>query len=427
MTEPSQRPTPSAPVRRSRWRGRLILLVVAIVLAGLIWHRFSGGIGQHFAGTPAQPVGVAAAATGNMPVVLKGLGTVTPVATITVRTQIDGQLQSLGFTEGQMVHKGDLLAQIDPRPYQAALAQAQGQLARDQALLAQARSDLVRYQTLARQDSISGQQVQDQVFLVNQYIGTVAIDQGQIAADKLNIDYCRITSPVDGRVGLRQVDPGNYVQTSDTNGIVVVTQIQPITVIFTLPEDDLPQIMTRLATGVSLPVTAYDRADITKLAEGTLKSVDNQIDTTTGTVKLRADFANPEGMLFPNQFVNADLLVDTIKNAVLVPNAAIQIGVPGSYVYVVNANNTVSVAKVETGVTDGTNTVITKGLTAGQRVVIDGTDRLSQGAKVTVVAGPGAVAKPAGNTTAKTGLAKRAESGPGSNPGGTGQGHGHGG
>ncbi|MDE2515766.1 MAG: MdtA/MuxA family multidrug efflux RND transporter periplasmic adaptor subunit [Rhodospirillales bacterium] len=413
MAQTLSEPSPPASPRRGRRPVRFVLLLLLIALAVLVWYRWPAG-GVRGGGQPPQPVGVTAVVTGSMPIVMKGLGTVTSLASITVRTQINGQLLSLGFKEGQMVRKGDVLAQIDPRPYQAALAQAEGQLARDQALQAQARSDLLRYQTLARQDSISRQQVDDQAFLVSQYAGAVAVDQGQIAADKLNIAYCRITAPVDGRVGLRQVDPGNYVQTSDTNGIVSLTQLTPISVIFSLPEDDLPQIMKRLGSGATLPVSAYDRADVTKLAEGTLHAVDNLISTTTGTVNLRADFPNADGALFPNQFVNAHLLVDTLKNALLVPNAAVQIGVPGSYVYVVNADSTVSVAKVTTGPTDGIDTVITKGLTAGQRVVTDGADRLSEGAKVVVVAGPGAVAGKPAVAPAKPAAATAPPSGPAS-------------
>jgi multidrug efflux system membrane fusion protein len=315
------------------------------------------------------------------------LGTVTPLATVTVHTQISGQLQQLGFTEGQMVKAGDFLAQVDPRPYQVALEQAQGQLAHDQGLLAQAKADLIRYQTLTKQDSISRQQVDDQSYLVQQYQGTVAADQGTVDSAKLNLTYCHIVAPVSGRVGLRQVDQGNYVQLSDTNGIVIITQLQPMSVLFTLSEDDVPQVMKRLTAGATLPVTAYDRSNITELATGTLLTVDNQVDTTTGTVKLRASFPNTDLSLFPSQFVNTRLLVDTIHGTMLVPNAAVQRGAPGTYVYLVEKNRTVKVQPVKTGPGDAQNTSIVSGLNVGDQVVIDGADRLRDGARVNVTNG----------------------------------------
>jgi multidrug efflux system membrane fusion protein len=331
-----------------------------------------------------QAVRTAPAVTGDMPIMLNALGTVTPLATITVHTQISGQLQQIAFTEGQMVKKGDFLAQVDPRPYQVALEQAQGQLAHDQGLLAQAKANLLRYQTLTKQDSISRQQVDDQVFLVQQYQGTVAADQGTVDGAKLNLTYCHIVAPVDGRVGLRQVDQGNYVQLSDTNGIVVITQLQPMSVLFTLSEDQVPQVMKRLNTGATLLVTAYDRSNITALASGTLLTVDNQVDTTTGTVKLRASFPNSDLSLFPSQFVNARLLVDTIHGTLLVPNAAVQRGAPGTYVYLVEKDDSVKVQPVKIGPGDAENTSIISGLKVGDQVVIDGADRLREGARVNV-------------------------------------------
>jgi multidrug efflux system membrane fusion protein len=319
---------------------------------------------------------------------VNALGTVTPLATVTVQTQINGQLTQVGFTEGQLVQKGDFLAQIDQRPYDILKAQYEGQLAHDQGLLAQAQMDLKRYQTLAQQKSIASQQAEDQVFIVQQYEGTVKLDQAQVDAETLNIAYCHIVSPVTGRVGLRLVDPGNYVQTASSTGLAVVTQLQPITVIFSIPEDDLPEIMPQLGAGTKLQVSAYDRANVKQLATGQVSAVDNQIDTTTGTVKVRAQFDNADNVLFANQFVNAQLLTKTLQNVVTVPTAAIQRGSPngqlGSYVYVVNADSTVSVRLITVGPTDGSMAAVNSGLSAGERVVVDGADRLRDGLKVSV-------------------------------------------
>jgi multidrug efflux system membrane fusion protein len=283
-----------------------------------------------------------------------------------------------------MVNKGDFLAQIDPRPYQVALEQAQAQLGKDQALLKNAQVDLQRYNTLVAQNSVATQTRDTQVSLVAQDAATVKADQAQIDAQKLNLTYCRIISPVTGRVGLRQVDAGNYVQTSDPNGIVVVTQLQPISVIFTLPEDNLPEVMKRVRAGASLPVTAYDRTGATELAGGKLDTVDNQIDTTTGTVKLRAIFDNEQETLFPNQFVNVKLLVNTLHDADIVPNSAIQRGAPGTFVYVVKPEKTAAVQKVKLGPSDGQRIAILSGVEPGESVVTDGADRLRDGAKVTI-------------------------------------------
>ncbi len=300
-----------------------------------------------------------------------------------MQSQISGYLTDVAFTEGQMVQKGDFLAQIDPRPYEMLKEQYEGQLAHDQGLLAQAQLDLKRYQTLAAQNSIARQQAEDQVYIVQQYQGSVKQDQALIDAQSLNIAYCHILSPVTGRVGLRLVDPGNYVQTSTTTGIAVVTQLQPITVIFTIPEDDLPEVMAALNAGTALPpVTAYDRANLRQLAAGKVSAVDNQIDTTTGTVKIRAQFDNADNALFPNQFVNARLLIKTLDNAVTAPTSAILRGSPGAYVYVINADNTVSVRQITTSAIDGNVTAVTSGLSPGERVVVDGTDRLRDGLKV---------------------------------------------
>ena len=376
--------------RRSRLRPWLWLsLVLAVVGAG-VWYCPRPETQPKNAGRPqpgsAVPVGVAPAVKGEMPVILSQLGTVTPLATVTVKTQINGYLTEVAFQEGQMVKKGDFLAQIDPRPYQVALEQAEGQLAKDQALLQNARVDLKRYNTLVAQNSIATQTRDTQISLVAQYEATVKSDQAQIDAQKLNLTYCHIISPVTGRVGLRQVDAGNYVQTSDPNGIVVVTQLQPISVIFTLPEDNLPEVMKQVRAGAVLAVNAYDRTGSTELAKGHLDTVDNQIDTTTGTVKLRAIFDNEDGALFPNQFVNVQLVVDTLHDTVLVPNSAIQRGAPGTFVYVMKPDRTVAVQKVKVGPTDGQHIAILSGLEPSESVIVDGTDRLRDGAKVTLAA-----------------------------------------
>ncbi|WP_298961335.1 MdtA/MuxA family multidrug efflux RND transporter periplasmic adaptor subunit [uncultured Methylobacterium sp.] len=331
-----------------------------------------------------QAVGVAAVTTGDMPVTFAGLGTVTPLATVTMRSQVSGYLTAVEFREGQAVRRGDVLAQIDVRPYEALLAQYQGQLQRDQALLQNARLDLARYQTLNRQDSISKQNVDTQAATVKQYEGIVASDQAQIDQQKLNIQYGRIVSPVDGRVGLRKVDLGNYISAGTTD-IVVVTQTKPMSVLFILPEDRVQRVQARLRGGAKLPVRIFDRSDTTELTTGTLDTIDNQIDPTTGTFRLRALFPNDDERLFPNQFVNVRLLVDTIRDATLVPAAAILRGTPGTYVYLLGADGKVAVRPVAIGETDGLRTVVTSGLALGDRVVVDGTDRLRDGAEVRVV------------------------------------------
>ena len=383
----------SKPSRRSwLWRLFWVLLVLAIIGAA-VWYYprpetqpKTAGRGQ--LGAPV-PVGVETVRKGDMPVTLTGLGTVTPLATVTVKTQINGYLTEVAFQEGQMVKKGDFLAQIDPRPYQVALEQAQGQLAKDQALLKNAQLDLQRYNTLVAQNSIATQTRDTQISLVAQDQAAIKTDQAQVDAQKLNLVYAHIVSPVTGRVGLRQVDAGNYVQTSDANGIVVVTQLQPISVIFTLPEDNLPAVLKQLHTGGQLPVTAYDRTGTTELGKGHLETVDNQIDTTTGTVKLRAIFDNEQEILFPNQFVNVKLLVDTLRDTNIVPTAAIQHGAPGAFVYVVKPDQTAAVQKVKLGPGDGQNIAVLDGIQLGERVVVDGSDRLREGAKVTLASAAG--------------------------------------
>ncbi|AWN49584.1 multidrug transporter subunit MdtA [Methylobacterium terrae] len=391
--------------RRRRGRGPVWLVLLLALAAGGYWaYRTSwpdgfrksetqqasggrrGGGRRGAGGEGPQAVGIATVQKGDMPVVLAGLGTVTPLATVTIRSQVSGYLTQIGFREGQTVKAGDFLAQIDVRPYEALLAQYQGQLLRDQALLQNARLDLTRYQTLNRQDSISKQNVDTQGATVKQYEGVVASDQAQIDQQKLNISYGRITSPVEGRVGLRQIDQGNYVTAAST-GIVVVTQLHPISVLFTLPETVLSRVMNRLRAGATLPVRVFDRSDTTEIARGTLDTVDNQIDVTTGTVKLRALFPNKDDRLFPNQFVNARLDVDTVRDAALVPAAAVLRGTPGTYVYLLTAEDKVAVRPIEIGESDGVRTVVTKGLAVGDRVVVDGTDRLKDGAQVRVTGG----------------------------------------
>jgi len=328
------------------------------------------------------PVGLAAATKSEIPVVIRALGTVTPLHTVNVKTQLTGQLVQVDFKEGQLVKTGDLLAVVDPRPYEVALQQAQGQLQRDEALLKNAQTDLERYRKLVAQDSIARQQLDTQQSLVRQYEAAIVIDQAQVDAAKLNLTYTRIVAPATGRVGLRTVDPGNYVSMGDTTPICVITQLQPISVLFTIPEDALPPVRQRLRAGASLEVRVLDRAQKNELAVGTLRTLDNVIDPTTGTVKLRAVFENKDEALYPNQFVNVRLLVDTVKDATVVPVAAIQRGQPGTFVYLAKADDTVAVRVVELGVTDGEKVQIVSGLKPGEQVVVDGTDRLREGAKI---------------------------------------------
>jgi multidrug efflux system membrane fusion protein len=391
-------PAPESPGFFRRHRTSLIvlagLILAAIVVARIIQHHqpgtaSPGGPGSRKgAGGPNGPVAVAVAQVtpGDIQIRIPALGTVTTLANVTVRTQISGTLQKILFTEGQIVHAGEVIAQIDPRPYEAALETNQGNLRRDQALLADARLDLKRYEGLVKEDSIAEQQLDTQRALVEQYIGTIESDQGQVKTAQVNLLYTRIVAPVTGRIGIRQVDQGNYVTPGDTNGIVVINQLQPISVIFSIPEDNVTALMKRVRTGATLGVEAYDRSNAVKLAVGKLSTVDNAIDTTTGTVKLRAQFDNADGALFPNQFVNIQLLLDLLQNQLIMPNSAVRRGAPNgvvtTFVYLVNADHTVSVRPVTLGVVDGERVAVSAGLAAGDLVVTEGGDRLREGATV---------------------------------------------
>jgi len=345
-----------------------------------------GGKGARGGGGGPVPVVAAAATTADVGVVIDALGSVTPVATVTVRSRVDGQLMKILFREGQMVRAGDLLAELDVRPYQAALDQAEATLARDRALLKNAQLDLERYKVLFQQDSVAKQQLDTQDSLVRQNEATVKMDQAAVDTARLNVVYSRITAPVDGRVGLRQVDLGNIVHAGDANGLVVITQLQPITAVFSIPEDSLPPVMKKLRAGEKLAAAAYDRAGKTRLAEGMLLTADNQIDPTTGTVKLKAQFANEDLGLFPSQFVNVKLMVDVKRGATVVPSAAVQRGTPGTFVYAVNPEaKTVSVRKVRLGPAQGDTVSVESGLEPGTLVVVDGADKLREGAAVELV------------------------------------------
>jgi multidrug efflux system membrane fusion protein len=335
-------------------------------------------------GTPPQVVKVAAATRGDMPETLRELGTVTPVATVTVVPQLSGYLTAVGYREGEDVKKDQFLAQIDPRQYEIDLHQAEAALLKDQAALDQARSDLARYQDLQKQKAIAPQTVTDQAYTVKQDEAQVRSDQSSIDQYKLDLVYCHITAPVAGRVGLRLVDPGNYVTASSSPGIVVITTMKPTTVEFTVAQNDLDSVIQRVNAGAKLPVTAYTSDNTRKIATGTLYAISNQMATSTGTVTLRATFANEDEALFPSEFVNVDMLVDTLHQVVLVPTPAVLTGSPGDYVYLVNADDTVSAHKVTLGPSDGENTAILSGLDVGDKVVIDGTDRLSDGAKISM-------------------------------------------
>jgi len=434
MADPDASLEAPSPPRRKRWLVPAIVAgtILAVVVGWLLWRspttnpsagegkaaaadkagkgQFGGkakggsgggkgGKGGAFAN--ASPVAVAPAQARDVNVIQTGLGTVTALRTVTVKTRADGQLNSVAFAEGQLVQQGATLAQIDPIPYQVALEQAEGQLARDAATLNNARLDLERYRTLLSQDSIASQQVDQQASLVKQLEGTVKIDQANLDTAKLNLSYTKIVAPISGRVGLRLVDPGNQVRGSDSNGIAVITQLDPITILFTIPQDTLPRILQRLNSGDKPPVEAWDRENQQLLAKGFLVTTDNQIDVSTGTVKLRAQFANPQGQLFPNQFVNVRMTVYTLKNVVTVPTAAIQrSSTQGTIVYVVQDDDTIAVRPVKTGPAEGEFTSIESGVRVGERVVTDGVDRIREGMKVDVAPPQGQAAQPGSATGA---------------------------
>jgi membrane fusion protein, multidrug efflux system len=375
---------------KSRWW--VWLLVLGVVAGGAYWlaQRMKNAetrTAQKAPATPpAVPVVAEQARSGDLPMYLDALGSVTAFNTVTIKSRVDGQLSKVAFQEGQFVHQGDLIALIDPRPFQVQVAQAEGQLARDLALKNNAVVDLERYKYLLAQGLIPKQQYDTQAATIGQYDGTIKADQAQIDNAKLQLSYTRITAPISGRMGLRLVDEGNMIHAGDTNGLAVITQIQPIAVLLTIPEDNLRPVLKRLRAGERLPVEAYDRSGQNKIADGRLLTVDNQIDQTTGTSKLKAVFENQGNLLFPNQFVNVRLLVETKKNQVIVPAVTIQRGPKGTFVYVVKADQTVEPRPVTVGTTEGNDALIADGLQAGETVVTDGVDKLRAGIKVQVTA-----------------------------------------
>ncbi|MFA5109837.1 MAG: MdtA/MuxA family multidrug efflux RND transporter periplasmic adaptor subunit [Desulfobaccales bacterium] len=373
------------------WRRRWWVWVLAVGLLGIVAYsqlaRPAKGVpGSARPGAapaaPPIPVTAVAAKQGDIGIYLTGLGAVTPVHTVTVKSRVDGELMKVYYKEGQTVKKGALIAEIDPRPFQAQLTQAEGQMIRDQALLRNAKLDLQRYKVLSSQDSIAEQQYATQKSLVRQLEGTVKFDQGQVDNAKLQMVYARITAPISGRLGLRIVDPGNIIHATDTTGLCVITQLEPITVIFTIPEDSLPPLLEKLRAGARLTVDAYNREQTLKISTGYLLTTDNQIDPNSGTLRLRAEFANKDHKLFPNQFVNARLLLETRRGMTLVPTAAIQRSAQATLVFLVKPDKTVTVRQVRVGPSEGDQTAIEEGLAPGDLVVVEGAERLREGSKV---------------------------------------------
>lgn len=402
MTDPSETnpaPTPASaepyhPAQAGRRNLTIAVIAGLAVIGALVWYAFSGpsetagkagARGRADSSARPIPVGAASVKQGSFDVHLFALGTITPLNTVLVRSRVDGPIIRVAFEEGQMVEAGDLLVEIDPRPFEIQLTLASGNLARNQALLENARLDLARYRKLLEQDSIARQQVDTQESLQRQYEAAVQTDQGAIANAKLQLAHSRIVAPISGRVGLRQVDPGNIVRAADTNGIVVITQLQPIGVVFPIPEDSLPRVMKRLRSGDRIPIDAFDRAQKEKLGSGRLLTADNQIDTATGTVKLKGEFPNADRTLFPNQFVNVRLPLETLPKATILPSAAIQRGSAGTFVYVVKDDMTVAVTPVKLGPVQGETSTVESGVAAGAKVVVDGADRLRDGSKVELV------------------------------------------
>jgi len=360
-----------------------ILVVIALILVVIAIRWLSGhSAGPEFPGRPTTTVGIATAEKADVPIVLEALGTVTPLATVTLRPQVSGVITQILFSEGQMVERGQLLAIIDPRPFEAALLEAQGTLTRDEAQLANAKITLDRYQTLVKQDSIAQQDADTQAALVKQMEGTVKSDQAAVVTAKLNLDYAHVTSPLAGRAGLRVVDVGNFVSAGDAGGLVVVTQIDPIDISFTIPQDNVGMIQQKLAAKAALPVVALDRSRTTELARGVFKALDNAVNVDTGTVRAKAHFANPTGTLFANQFVNVRLQIDTLKDAVVVPANAVRHGSAGDFVFILTPEKTAAVRQITQGPAYGDRISIAKGLRAGERVITEGADRLTDGAPV---------------------------------------------
>jgi multidrug efflux system membrane fusion protein len=398
LREQHVRDAPTVGQRRTHLAWWLVALAVVAAVGYFAYQRYAEApaapaptpSGRPGGGGPAGPVPVVAAPARNADIdaFLTGLGTAAPLRTVAVKSRVTGQLLRVAFEEGQLVKEGQLLAEIDARAFQVQLAQAEGQMVRDQALLENARLDLERYRTLFEQDSIAKQQVDTQAALVRQYEGAVKVDQSAIDNARLQLTYARITAPISGRAGLRQVDPGNMVTGNETNGLVVITQLQPITVVFSIPQDNVSAVMKRVQSGDKLPVEAWDRELKAKLAAGVLASVDNLVDPATGTVKLRAQFANDDSALFPNQFVNVRMKLDTLRDAIVIPSSAVQRGAQGFFVYVVKSDQTVTVRTVKPGTVDGQRIAISEGLAPGEVVVIDGMDRLREGARVEVTQRP---------------------------------------